>query len=317
MSIPGDTPNPYGPPQPPPQPPLPPQQNAQPQPPSQQSAPPPGSYGQPPQPSPHAPAYAQPTMPGVPAVSAMPGGQQPGGGYGPYGAPPPPPGGGAGGGGGKGWLWALGGAVVASAVWAGVVFATGGFDGEPKADLAGYGYRSNLCASTDLEAIKDAGYEQKDTSSSTNPRHSASRDPALDSMTCQIDFEPSDASSSDYSSSWLSTTAGLHRKTDPEPEFEAQYRSYEDQRTSSYTYKVSPVDDLGDEAYVVTQENTGSSDTGAYVILGVREGWMTYQSTWSEYVSSSSSADPMTTSEATEMLEKSARATLEKLKNQG
>ncbi|QLH21719.1 hypothetical protein [Streptomyces sp. Rer75] len=237
-----------------------------------------------------------------------------GGGYGPYAAPaPPPPGGGAGG--GKGWLWALGGAVVASAVWAGVVFATGGFGGAPEADLAGYTYTRNLCASTDLKAIEDAGYEQKDASgSSSNPRHSASRDPALDSMTCQIDFEPTGASSSDYSSEWLSTTAGLHRKTNPEPEFEAQYRQYEDQRTSSYTYKVNEVDGLGDEAYVVTQQSTSSSDTGAYVILGVREGWMTYQSTWSEYVSSSSSDDPMTADEATEMLEKSARATLAKMR---
>ncbi|MEU0839296.1 hypothetical protein ABZ370_07470 [Streptomyces sp. NPDC005962] len=245
------------------------------------------------------------------------GSPQPGGGYGAYGAPSPmPPGGGGrnGGGGGKDWLWALGGAVVASAVWAGVVFATGGFGGEPKADLAGYRYLSNLCTSTDLKAVEDAGYEQKDSSGSANPRHSASRDPALDSMTCSVDFEPTDASTSDYSSEWLSTTAGLHRKTNPEPEFEAQYRQYEDQRTSSYTYKVSEVDDLGDEAYVVTQRNSGSSDTGAYVILGVREGWTTYQSTWSEYVSSSSSADPMTTEEATEMLEKSARATLAKMK---
>lgn len=250
-------------------------------------------------------------MPGVPGA---PGGQM-GGGFGPYAAPaPPPPGGGAGAGGGKGWLWGLGGAVVASAVWAGVVFATGGFGGGPKADLAGYGYTTNLCASTDLKAIEDAGYEEKDTSGSSNPRHSASRDPALDSMTCQIDFEPTDSSSSDYSSAWLSTTAGLHRKTDPEPEFEAQYRSYEDQRTAGYSYKVNEVDGLGDEAYVVTQRSTGSSDTGAYVILGVREGWTTYQSTWSEYVSSSSSADAMTADEATEMLEKSARATLAKMK---
>lgn len=298
MSIPGETPNPYGPPPQPPQPPLPPQQAPHTQ----------------PQPSPHAPAYAQPTMPGMPGVPGPPPGPV-GGGYGAYGAPSPipPGGGGAGGGGGRGLLWALGGAVVASAVWAGVVFSTGGFGGEPEADLAGYSYTSNLCASTDLEAVEDAGYEQKD-SSSTNPRHSSSRAAALDSMSCSIDFEPTDASSSDYSSEWLSTTAGLHRKTDPEPEFEAQYRQYEDQRTSSYTYKVSEVDSLGDEAYVVTQQSTGSSDTGAYVILGVREGWMTYQSTWSEYVSSSSSADAMTTEEATEMLEKSARATLAKMK---
>ncbi|WP_241787507.1 hypothetical protein [Streptomyces sp. PRh5] len=257
--------------------------------------------------------YAQPTMPSVPL----------GGGYGPMGAPGIPPGappmgsGGGAGGGGKGWLWGLGGAVVASAVWAGVLFATGGFDGNgAEADLAGYRYMTNLCGSTDPQAIEDSGYKQKDESgSSSNPQHSSSENPALDSMTCNIDFEPSGASTSDYSSVWLYTTASLHKKTDPGPEFEAQYRSYEDQKTSTYSYEVSPVRGLGEEAYVVRQESKSStSNTGAYVILAVRDGWMTYQSTWSEYVSTSSSASAKTPEEATEMLRKSAKATLEKMK---
>ncbi|WNE96524.1 hypothetical protein PS467_14865 [Streptomyces luomodiensis] len=291
MSIPGETPNPYGQPQ-PHQPPQPPQQS-----------PPQSPYGQPQphqaQPLQHNP-YAQPTMPSVPL-----------GGYGPMGTPPGAPPTGSGGG-RKGWPWALGGAVVASAVWAGVLFATGGFDGEAKADLAGYRYTNNLCTATDAQTIEDAGYQQED--GSANPQHSSSEDPALDSMTCNIDFEPNDADSDDYSSVWLYTTASLHKKTDPAPEFEAQYRAYEEQKTSSYSYKVSPVNGLGAEAYVVTQVSKSGSDTGAYVILGVRDGWMTYQSTWSEYLSSSSSATAKTPEEATAMLKKSARATLEKMK---
>ncbi|WP_246586023.1 hypothetical protein [Streptomyces yatensis] len=267
----------------------------------------------PPQPQPpqhHPYAYAQPTMPSIPL----------GGGYGPMGMPPgAPPTGSGGGGGGKGWLWGLGGAVVASAVWAGVLFATGGFEDETKADLAGYRYWTNLCTPTDTQPFEDAGYEQKDESGSTstsssNPQHSSSENVALDSMTCNVDFEPSGSSSSDYSSVWLYTTASLHKKTNPGPEFEAQYRSYEDQKTSTYSYDVSPVSGLGDEAYVVKQNNSSSSNTGAYVILAVRDGWMTYQSTWSQYVSSSSSASAKTPEEATELLKKSAGATLEKMK---
>ncbi|MET8012591.1 hypothetical protein ABZU86_12640 [Streptomyces sp. NPDC005271] len=302
MSIPGETPNPYARPQ-PPQPPQPPQQGG----------PPPGPYGHVPQQSPqppqgqphHPPPYAQPTMPGVPM-----------GGYGPAGmATGVPPVGPAGGGArGKGWLWGLGGAVVASAVWAGALLATGGSDGEAKADLAGYRYTTDLCGPTDSQTFEDAGYKEKSETGSTNPQHSSSQDPALDSMTCNIDYEPSASSSGDYSSVWLYTTASLHKKSDPGPEFEAQYRAYEDQKTSTYSYKVSAVSGLGDEAYVVTQTNKSSSDTGAYVILGVREGWMTYQSTWSEFVSSSSSADAKSSKEATEMLKDSAKATLAKLK---
>ncbi|MEU1905715.1 hypothetical protein [Streptomyces hygroscopicus] len=235
------------------------------------------------------------------------------GGYGPVGMPPGAPPTGSGGG-GKGWLWGLGGAVVASAVWAGALFATGGFGDEAKADLAGYRYMTNLCNPTDAQPFEDSGYRQKDDSGSTSNQHSSSESPTLDTMTCNIDFEPSDAVSNDYSSVWLYTSASLHKKTNPEPEFEAQYRAYENQETSSYSYKVSPVDGLGDEAYVVRQQTKSGSTTGAYVILAVRDGWMTYQSTWSEYVSSSSSTKAKTPDEATEMLKKSAKATLEKMK---
>lgn len=327
MSISGDTPNPYGQPQ-------------QPQP-AQPGTPPvaqPNPYSQgpqqaqPSQPSPY--PYAQPTMPAMPAVTGMPPGPPGppgaggwstpetaagagyGAGYGPMGAQPPmptPPTG-SGGGSGKGWLWALGGAVVASAVWAGVVFSTGGFgSSEKKADLGSYQYASNLCSSSDFSPIEDASFKEKTSTSGTNPQHSSSEDPAMDSMTCNVDYEPSSSSTDDYSSAWLYTTAYLHRKTDPTPEFKATYMSYKNQKTSTTHYKVSKVSGVGDEAYVVAQEYESSSNTSAYVILGVRDGWMTYQTTWSQYASSSSGTPVKSNTEITEMLKASAKGTLEKL----
>ncbi|MES4901919.1 MULTISPECIES: hypothetical protein [unclassified Streptomyces] len=324
MSIPGETPNPYGPPQ-QPQPPQPgapaPQHNPYAQGPQQ---------GQSPQQSPY--PYAQPTMPAMPAVTAMPPGPPgppgaggwstpetaAGAGYGPMGTqqpmPPAGPGGTGGRGGGKGWVWALGGAVVASAVWAGVVFSTGGFGStEKKADLGSYQYAGNLCTSSDFSPIENASFKEKDSTSGANPQHSSSEDPAMDSMTCNVDYEPSSSSSGDYSSAWLYTTAYLHRKTDPAPEFKATYMSYKNQKTSSTHYKVSKVSGVGDEAYVVAQEYEGTSNTSAYVILGVRDGWMTYQTTWSQYASSSSDSPIKSNSEITEMLKESAKGTLEKL----
>ncbi|MFK4183822.1 hypothetical protein ACI2L4_07345 [Streptomyces sparsogenes] len=314
MSIPGESPNPYGPPQ-------------QPQPPQPGvPAPQPNPYSQgPQQQSPY--PYAQPTMPAMPAVTAPPPGPAgsggwstpetaAGGGYGPMGVQPPMPPAGPGGpsSGGKGWLWALGGAVVASAVWAGVVFSTGGFgSGEKKADLGTYQYASDLCASSDFTPIENASFKEKDSTSGSNPQHSSSQDPAMDSMTCNVDYEPSTSSSSDYSSAWLYTTAYLHRKTDPAPEFKATYMSYKNQKTSSTHYKVTKVSGVGDEAYVVAQEYEGSSNSSAYVILGVRDGWMTYQTTWSQYASTSSDNPVKSNSEITEMLKESAKGTLEKL----
>lgn len=240
------------------------------------------------------------------------------GGYGLAGAPPlmPPPPPDVRGSGSRNWLWGLGGALIASAVWAVAVFAVGGFGGDPKPDLAGYSYRSNLCSATDSTPFEDAGFDRSEaTGSVPNPDHHGSQYPTLDSMTCNLEFSPTSDSADDYSSAWVYTSASLHKKTDPQPEFEAQYRSYENQETSTYTYTVKNVTDIGDEAYLVTQRRTASSSSdGGYLILAVRDGWMTYSATWSEYVSSSSSASAVSDSEATEMLKKSAEATLAELR---
>ncbi|MGI5468707.1 hypothetical protein [Streptomyces sp. CA-132043] len=271
-------------------------------------------YGQPPQQNPYAqpPAgYGYPAPHGAPT---MPGGVPVGtpGGYGsaPAGAPT---------GGGKGvpaWLWAIGGAVVASAVWAGVVFSTGSFGGEPSPDLRGYSYTADLCGSTSWTPFEDARYKMEDSSTSTsageNPAASGHQDPALDSMWCNADLVPEDATSDDYSTNFVYTKAFLHKKTDPGPEFAAQYRSYE-QQESSTDYKVTPVQGIGDEAYLVSREESTDSKS-TYVVLGVRDGWLTYETAWSSYSSSDSTNRPGS-DEVADMLRTSATETLQKLKS--
>ncbi len=49
------------------------------------------------------------------------------------------------------------------------------------------------------------------------------------------------------------------------------------------------------------------------MILGVRDGWMTYQVTWSSYTSRNSSAKPPSTDQIAGMLKNSATETLRKL----
>ncbi|MFE1175876.1 hypothetical protein [Streptomyces sp. NPDC058773] len=124
-----------------------------------------------------------------------------------------------------------------------------------------------------------------------------------------------DTSMTAYSSTWLSNTATLHKKTDPGPEFADSYRSYEKQ-DSSVGYRVEAVPGLGDEAFLVTRKDDGSTNSGSsYVLLGVRDGWMTYQSTWSSYASSRGSTKPPTTDEIATMLKNSATETLKRLQN--
>ncbi|MFD8324702.1 hypothetical protein [Streptomyces lydicus] len=320
MSIPGD-PNPHNPyaqPQPSPYGPPPSQPNATP--PAQQNP-----YAQQPPQSPPAP----PQPPSVPP-------QGPGGGYGypvagaPVGAPGVPgvsaaPGapGGTGGRGAAGWLWAIGGAVAASAIWGSLLFATGGFSSEPSPDLAGYAYTSDLCAATSMTPFENAHFKAKASTGSSskdaNPQHSGAQQTSLDTMWCNVSLEQDSASTSaaDYSSNWLYSAATLHKKTDPAPEFADNYRSYEKQETS-VGYKVESVSGIGDEAYLVTRnDESSSSSSGSYVILGVRDGWMTYQSTWSSYASGSSASKQPTSSEVATMLKTSATETLKRLRSSG
>ncbi|MFI9046464.1 hypothetical protein [Streptomyces sp. NPDC053427] len=238
------------------------------------------------------------------------------------------PPGGAGGTGGaprgvSGWIWAIGGAVAASAIWASVMFATGAFSSEPGADLAGYSYTDDLCAATSMTPFKNADFTVEANRATTgsdpataNPQHSGSQQDAVDTMWCNTSLKAKNASSSGYSSTWLYSTLTLHKKTDPGPEFAAGYRAYEKQ-ASSIDYQVESVTGIGDEAYLVTQKKKDGGTDGTYVILGVRDGWMTYQSTWSNYASSSSSGTQPTGDEVATMLKTSARETLQRLRGSG
>ncbi|MEW1658202.1 hypothetical protein [Streptomyces sp. NPDC093707] len=331
MSNTGDQNNPFAAPEPPaygpppaPQPPVPAQQNpyAQPIPQGTQGPPPPGTPPAPPQ---------EPGGYGYPAPGAF---GAPGGAYG-----PPPggtsgevPGGVAGGTarrGVSGWLWAVGGAVAATAIGASALFAAGAFSSEPDPDLKGYAYRGDLCAATSLAPFENAHYKAKpSTDSSTgsgastpgssspssppNPQHSGSRMTSMDSMWCNISLTTDNTGPTSYSSTWVYSSVTLHKKADPAPEFADTYRAYEKQQTS-IAYKVEPVSGIGDEAYLVTRNDVPGSNNSAYVILAVRDGWMTYQATWSSYTASTSGTKPPTSAEIATMLETSTKETLKQL----
>ncbi|MYS78844.1 hypothetical protein [Embleya scabrispora] len=262
--------------------------------------PPPGPYGRvPAQPGPY------PQQPGSfppPAVA--------GSGFGPAGGPYGPPPGSAGGR-GRGWLWALVGAGVASAVWAGAVFATGGFGGADGAPgQAGYRYTADLCAATDLGAF--TGFVAQDA---PGPNATGMREPDLETMGCNAQLEPKDSTSGSNPVAWITETVTLHKKTDPKDEFGPSLRSFKAQKTVQSHYTVDEVRDLGNEAYLVVQvpEPGKGSDGVVWVLLAVREGGMTYQSTW---VSSGAGGTSETTpKQAGDMLVQSARATLAKLRS--
>lgn len=258
--------------------------------------PPPGPASQPGR----QPFYAQPTLAG------QPGRPQPANPYlqqGPYAPAAVPPAGG-GGGAGRAVLWAVVGAVVASAAWAAGVFLIGGRGAD--ADLRGYTAPSNLCSSADYSSFKDE-YPEDDSS----PTHNQLEDAALDESYCSLSLKKS---GSTYSDAYLSIEVGLHKKTDPGPEFTARWKNYGESRSG---YEVDTVTGIGDEAYLVSEDTTSSSDSGSLdATLAVRDGWVTYTMNYTVYLSSyDEDQDPPELDEVTDWLKTDTRATLEELRN--
>ncbi|MDW8806876.1 hypothetical protein P1P68_19335 [Streptomyces scabiei] len=252
-----------------------------------------------PYPNPQSPAGYGPPVPAQASAYGPPGGGYPPGGYPPPGARP------ATGAGGRAVLWALVGAVVASAAWAGGVFLLGGDDTE--ADLRGYRAESNLCSSVDYSSFKNE-YPEEDT----EPVHNALEHEALDESYCSISLKESSTSS--ISDAYFSVQVDLHKKTDPGPEFTAVWSEY-DQRYEDYD--VEKVSGFGDEAYLVTEDTTSGDDNSGSraATLAVRDGWMTYEMRWSAYGSTYDDGATMPdVSDVVEWLKSDTNATLDNLR---
>ncbi|QYX75423.1 hypothetical protein [Streptomyces akebiae] len=258
-------------------------------------------HPQSPAPTPQPPlGYGPPAAPVT--GQANPYGQPPGGyppgGYPPLGAPP------ATGAGGRAVLWALVGAAVASAAWAGGVFLLGKDDTE--ADLRGYQAKSDICPSVDYSSFKNE-YPEEDNA----PVNNSLKHTALDQSYCSISLKESSAST--LSDAYFSVQIDLHKKTDPGPEFTALWSEY-DQRYDDY--EVDEVDGFGDEAYVITEDTTSGDDTSGSrsATLAVRDGWMTYEMRWSAYGSSYDNVSMPDVDEVVEWLKSDTNTTLDNLR---
>lgn len=255
-----------------------------------------------PYPNPQSPAGYGPPVAPIPAQAnpyGQPQGGYPPGGYPPLGTPP------ATGAGGRAVLWAVVGAAVASAAWAGGVFLLG--KDETEADLRGYQAKSNLCSSVDYSSFQNE-YPEDDGS----PVDNSLEHEALDQGYCSISLKKS--SSSTLSDAYFSVQMDLHKKTDPAPEFTALWSEY-DQRYDDYD--VEKVSGFGDEAYLVTEDTTSGDDNSGSrsATLAVRDGWMTYEMRWSAYGSTYDDVTMPDVDDVVEWLKTDTNATLDNLRS--
>ncbi|MER7108603.1 hypothetical protein [Streptomyces sp. NPDC000229] len=234
--------------------------------------------------------------------------------YGPAQPPVPPVPPGAGPGGRKavpGWLWALGGVVVASAVWAGSLFATGTLGGA-EADFAGHRYQENMCDSTPLDAFRKR-YELEEETDSDN--RFASRQKGIDQSYCSRSLKDPKADEGSLANIYVSARAEWHKATDPAGEFASLQLSHEDRSDKTYAYETEAVEGFGDEAYLVTEKRGKDKDGLGGMTLAVRDGWFTFELRWSWFGGGpDDKTTPPAEHEVRAMLEADTRATLDALK---
>ncbi|MER5727865.1 hypothetical protein ABT084_05815 [Streptomyces sp. NPDC002138] len=119
-----------------------------------------------------------------------------------------------GGGPGRGgrWVWALGGAVLASALWAGGLYALGDRMAAPP---VAYRLPEKLCDTLKAKALTAAFGDLR----TGNPSSQNTENPAVDWAMCMMG-SPSDTDKPVSYNVWASLQ--LHKKTDPEPEFDVE-----------------------------------------------------------------------------------------------
>ncbi|MCK8677373.1 hypothetical protein [Streptomyces lichenis] len=269
------------------------------------STPPPSS---PPGPGPHQPGGPVEHNPYAQPLGHLPGQPGPGGPYPPipHGPPAPP--------GGRrrvpGWVWGLGGVLVASAVWAGALFGSGVLD-DPEPEFGGHRYAADLC-----ETFRFEGFEERyDFQDVEDGDAYGSRQQAVDQSSCSRRFNAKDAEDTTLADGYLSAQAVWHKGSDPAPEFASLQSASEDRSTDDYTYEVAPAGDLGDEAYTVTtvrKSGTGEKEVGN-MSLAARDGWFTLELSWSWYGSDDEGEVP-TRQELRRLLDSEMRSALEALR---
>ncbi|MET9518678.1 hypothetical protein [Streptomyces sp. NPDC002994] len=148
------------------------------------------------------------------------------------------------------WLWAVGGAVAASAVWAGGLYTYGR---QEPVDTRGYQVGEGLCEKAEPASLFAALGGRPSDPTEMLTEHSA-LDKGICSFTLQQDGQQDeDAVMLTYD---IGVVAELHKKADPEAEFEAVIKRPVWEGDAEP--KVEEVPGLGEKAYLTADaEETG------------------------------------------------------------
>lgn len=156
------------------------------------------------------------------------------------------------------WVWALGGAVAASALWAGALYAVGGEEGP---DQRGYRLAWSSCDKVPLTSLRQK-LGKRDTSTESVDLF---EDPAINRLECRMAIRQPAARRGDDGNDeetgnvyQVTLHVEQHRRTDPGPEIEALLKSGRRGWGGFETEKLTPVKGLADRAFFVNNYRSGA-----------------------------------------------------------
>ncbi|MBT2365100.1 hypothetical protein J7E88_07145 [Streptomyces sp. ISL-10] len=152
----------------------------------------------------------------------------------------------------RAWPWAIGGALVASALWAGGLYAYA----QQEVDLGGYRASEDLCADAELKGLaKGVGKREGPGDAWRRDHGSVHRATCFVSLK-PIDYEPEtdEEGNEVWSLPGVEITYTLHKKTDPGPEFEGMVRARPTEVFASEAV-ITSVDGVGEQAFVIVEED--------------------------------------------------------------
>lgn len=174
----------------------------------------------------------------------------------------------------RAWLWALGGAVAASAVWACGLYAFGNQD----PDLGGYRATDDLCKAARLKHLQTALGTREGEGLPTRFEHAT-----MDDAQCSVELKPTgyepevDEDGNEIVSLHdVHISYTLHKRTDPGPEFDGAVLAR--QRAWGTESESAAVTGIGERAHVARGQD-GSTitldvvDGQAELSIAVTGGW--------------------------------------------
>ncbi|MER5735891.1 hypothetical protein ABT117_09465 [Streptomyces sp. NPDC002262] len=142
------------------------------------------------------------------------------------------------------WRWALGGALAASVLWGGGLYAYHAGQRQPEGvDLRGYESVEDLCERAELKGL-EAVLGDRSGSGGTGPYLD---EPAMSESSCSAEFGEGERQQG------VEITYTLHKQTDPGPEFAARAKQHD---------LTEPIGGVGEQAFF-----SGSEDGGRMWVL--------------------------------------------------